>query len=215
MIILILDYGSGNLKSVYNSVKTTLNDSKRNFRILVSSNLEDIRKSDKIILPGVGSFNHCIENLIKKDGVLELLKERVLFNLKPLLGICVGMQMFANFGYENKKTKGLNFIDGYVKNIKHSIKNNENVKIPHMGWNTLNFQKHHPILNSISKNAYFYFVHSYYFIIKNRNNIIATTNYSLEIPSIIKKDNICGFQFHPEKSGKFGLKILNNWLMLD
>ena len=215
MIILILDYGSGNLQSVYNSVKTTLDNHDIKSKISVSNNLKDIENSDKIILPGVGSFNHCIENLSNKVGVLDLIKETVLNKRKPLLGICVGMQMFANLGYENKKTKGLNFIEGEVKNIKNFVKTDKNLKIPHMGWNNLIYKKKHQILDKISECDYFYFVHSYFFQEKNKNDIIATTNHGIEMASIISKDNIFGFQFHPEKSGKSGLKILNNWLTLD
>ena len=215
MMILILDYGSGNLQSVYNSVKTTLDNHDIKSKISVSNNLKDIENSDKIILPGVGSFNHCIENLSNKAGVLDLIKETVLNKRKPLLGICVGMQMFANLGYENKKTKGLNFIEGEVKNIKNFVKTDKNLKIPHMGWNNLIYKKKHQILDKISEYDYFYFVHSYFFQEKNKDDIIATTNHGIEMASIISKDNIFGFQFHPEKSGKSGLKILNNWLTLD
>ena len=215
MIILILDYGSGNLQSVYNSVKTTLDINDIKSKISVSNNLKDIENSDKIILPGVGSFNHCIKNLSNNFGVLDQIKEMVFIKSKPLLGICVGMQMFANLGYENKKTKGLNFIEGEVKSIKNFVKTNKNLKIPHMGWNNLVYKKKHQILDKISEHDYFYFVHSYFFQEKNKEDVIATTNHGIEMASIISKDNIFGFQFHPEKSGKSGLKILNNWLTLD
>lgn len=215
MIILILDYGSGNLQSVYNSVKTTLDNNDIKSKISVSNNLKDIENSDKIILPGVGSFNHCIKNLSNNVGVLDQIKEMVFIKSKPLLGICVGMQMFANLGYENKKTKGLMFIEGEVKSIKNFVKSKKNLKIPHMGWNNLVYKKKHQILDKISERDYFYFVHSYFFQEKNKEDVIATTNYGIEMASIISKDNIFGFQFHPEKSGKSGLKILNNWLTLD
>ena len=163
MIILILDYGSGNLQSVYNSVRTTLDDHSIKSKIVVSSNLQDIKKSDKMILPGVGSFNHCVENLSNKVGVLDLIKELVLEKQRPLLGICVGMQMFANLGYENKKTRGLDFIEGEVKSIKSFLKKDKNLKIPHIGWNKLIYKKKHQILDKISEDDYFYFVHSYFF----------------------------------------------------
>ena len=132
MFILIIDYGSGNIKSVYNSVKKTLNNSNKFFELKVSSNLSDVKKADKIILPGVGSFNHCINRIRKIDGLVETLNFQVVTKKKLFLGICVGMQILANHGYENQKTNGLSWIEGDVKPLKNFMSNSQNLKIPHM-----------------------------------------------------------------------------------
>ena len=214
MFILIIDYGSGNIKSVYNSVKKTLYNSNKFFELKVSSNLSDVTKADKIILPGVGSFDHCINMIRKIDGLVETLNYQVVTKKKLFLGICVGMQILANHGYENQKTNGLSWIEGDVKPLKNYTANSQNLKIPHMGWNNLNIYKNSKLLNNITDDDQFYFVHSFFFDIKHNVNIICNTKYGIDIPAIINKDNIFGFQFHPEKSGNSGLKILYNWLEL-
>ena len=122
------------------------------------------------------------------------------------------MQILADYGYENKKTKGLSWINGDVKPLKNFITTSKKLKIPHMGWNNLSFYKSNNLLDEITNDDQFYFVHSYFFDIKNKNNIICDTDYGINIPAIVNKDNIFGFQFHPEKSGSSGLKILYNWL---
>ena len=212
MFVLIIDYGSGNTKSVYNSVKTILKNFDRFSQVKVSNNLSEIKKADKIILPGVGSFDQCMNRIRKIKDLVETLKFQVITKKKLFLGICVGMQILADYGYENKKTKGLSWINGDVKPLKNFITTSKKLKIPHMGWNNLCFYKSNNLLDEITNDDQFYFVHSYFFDIKNKNNIICNTNYGINIPAIVNKDNIFGFQFHPEKSGSSGLKILYNWL---
>ena len=212
MFVLIIDYGSGNTKSVYNSVKTILKNFDRFSQVKVSNNLSEIKKADKIILPGVGSFDQCMNRIRKIKDLVETLKFQVITKKKLFLGICVGMQILADYGYENKKTKGLSWINGDVKPLKNFITTSKKLKIPHMGWNNLCFYKSNNLLDEITNDDQFYFVHSYFFDIKNKNNIICDTDYGINIPAIVNKDNIFGFQFHPEKSGSSGLKILYNWL---
>ena len=215
MFVLIIDYGSGNIKSVYNSVKKTLNNYNMSIEVKVSNNLLDIKNSSKIILPGVGSFNQCMDRINKIEDLFGALNDQIITKKKPFLGICVGMQILADYGYENKKTKGLSWINGEVKSLKNFTDHSQNLKIPHMGWNNLSANtKTIDLLYNITDEDQFYFVHSYFFDIKNKKNIICNTKYGIDIPAIINNDNIFGFQFHPEKSGSSGLKILYNWLKL-
>ena len=214
MFILIIDYGSGNIKSVYNSVKKTLQDLNKSSDLKVSSNILEITKADKIILPGVGSFDQCMQRIRKINGLIETLNDQIVTKKKPFLGICVGMQVLADYGYENQKTKGLSWIEGDVRSMKNSICAAKCLKIPHMGWNNLSINKKNNLFDNITDEDQFYFVHSYFFDIKHKKNIICNTKYGIDIPAIVNEDNIFGFQFHPEKSGISGLKILYNWLKL-
>ena len=215
MFVLIIDYGSGNIKSVYNSVKKILNNYNISIEVKVSNNLLEIKNSHKIILPGVGSFNQCMDRINKTEDLVGTLTDQIITKKKPFLGICVGMQILADYGYENKKTKGLSWINGEVKSLKNFTDHSQNLKIPHMGWNNLSVNsKTINLLHNITDEDQFYFVHSYFFDIKNKKNIICNTRYGIDIPAIINNDNISGFQFHPEKSGSSGLKILHNWLKL-
>ena len=215
MFVLIIDYGSGNIKSVYNSVKKTLNNYNMPIEVKVSNNLLEIKNAYKIILPGVGSFNQCMDRINKTDDLVGTLNDEIITKKKPFLGICVGMQILADYGYENKKTKGLSWINGEVKSLKNFTNHLQNLKIPHMGWNNLSVNsKTINLLHDITDKDQFYFVHSYFFDIKKKKNIICNTKYGIDIPAIINNDNIFGFQFHPEKSGSSGLKILYNWLKL-
>ena len=214
MFVLIIDYGSGNIKSVYNSIKKTLHNFNKTCEVKVSRNLTEIERADKIILPGVGSFDQCINRIRKIKDLEETLKYQVTIKKIPFLGICVGMQILADYGYENKKTKGLSWINGDVKPLKNFLDNTKNLKIPHMGWNSLSIYKNNDLFNDITTYDQFYFVHSYFFDIKHKKNIICNTQYGINIPAIVNQDNIFGFQFHPEKSGRLGLKILYNWLKL-
>ena len=215
MFVLIIDYGSGNIKSVYNSVKKTLQNFNKSFELKVSSKSSEIKKANKIILPGVGSFDHCMNRIRETKDLIETLNDQIIIKKKPFLGICVGMQILADYGYENQKTIGLSWIKGDVKALKDSSHFLKNLKLPHMGWNNLSFYKNNILLNDITDNDQFYFVHSYFFDIKHSENILCNTKYGIDIPAIINKDNIFGFQFHPEKSGTSGLKILYNWLKLN
>ena len=214
MFVLIIDYGSGNIKSVYNSVKKILPNLNKSYELKIGNNLTEVKKADKIILPGVGSFDQCMKRIGKIKDLVETLNIQIITKKKPFLGICVGMQILAEYGYENQKTKGLSWINGDVKSLKNFIDCSQNLKIPHMGWNNLSIQRNNNLFDDITNEDQFYFVHSYFFDIKHKNNIISSTNYGIDVPAIVNKDNIFGFQFHPEKSGRSGLKILYNWLKL-
>jgi len=206
MNVTIVDYSSGNISSVINSFKEV---SKNKINIEVTSDLNKIKSSDKIVLPGQGSFKSCIDSLNAIDGLIETLNEFVLNKKKPLLGICVGLQMFADIGYEESETKGLSWISGKVSKINN---NNGKYKLPHIGWNQINIVKESKIFKNIENNTHMYFVHSYEFIPKDKNVISSTTDYSSNIVCSIEKENIFGTQFHPEKSDKFGLQIIENFI---
>lgn len=205
MKIVIIDYGSGNVKSVFNALKKI--DSELN--IMVSCSLSDVKSANYFILPGVGAFGDCMSSLKSVDGLLGELRNQVLNCKKPFLGICVGMQVLASIGLENGEYQGLGFINGRVEKIA----TNQNLKIPQMGWNNLKIKPtQHPILNEIAPDEDFYFANSYHFICQNENNVIAYVDYGIKINAVIVKDNIIGAQFHPEKSGKSGLKFLKNFI---
>ncbi|MDA9562421.1 imidazole glycerol phosphate synthase subunit HisH [Candidatus Pelagibacter bacterium] len=208
MNVTIVDYNSGNISSVINSFKEV---AKEKIKIEVSSDLDKIKSSDKIVLPGQGSFKSCVDALNSIDGLFDTLNEFTIINKKPLLGICVGFQMFADVGYEETETQGLGWISGEVSKIDNQ---NGKFKLPHIGWNELNIVKTSQIFRDIKNKSHMYFVHSYEFIPKDKNVISATTNYSSSIVCSVEKENIFGTQFHPEKSDKEGLKIIDNFLNL-
>ena len=208
MNVTIVDYNSGNISSVINSFKEV---AKEKIKIVVSSNLNKIKSSDKIVLPGQGSFKSCVDSLNSIDGLVDTLNEITIINKKPLMGICVGLQMFADVGYEEIETKGLGWISGKVSKIDNQ---NGKFKLPHIGWNELNIVKDSTIFKDIKNKSHMYFVHSYEFIPKDKNVISATTDYSSSIVCSVEKENIFGTQFHPEKSDKEGLKIIDNFLNL-
>ncbi len=208
MKVTIVDYSSGNISSVINSFKEV---AKNKATIEVTSDLNKIKYSDKIVLPGQGSFKSCIDALRKISGLNDTLNEFVIVNKKPLLGICVGLQMFADVGYEETETKGLGWISGKVSKIDNQ---NGKFKLPHIGWNQINILKDSKIFKEIENNSHMYFVHSYEFIPKDNKVISATTDYSTKVVCSVEKENIFGTQFHPEKSDKSGLKIISNFINL-
>ena len=215
MKIVIIDYGSGNLRSVENAFKYSINDNKLNYKILVTNKLNLINNADYLVLPGVGAYPDCKKGLLKTEGLMEVLIDQVINNCKPFLGICVGMQLMGKYGFEKTSTKGFGWLEGNVEKIKSIGKDTlgRNLKIPHMGWNNLKVYKtNHPILNNISELEQFYFIHSYYLNTQKKDQILADTNYNHKIPAIIGKDNFIGVQFHPEKSSGSGQKIITNWL---
>jgi len=211
MNIAIIDYESGNISSVINSFKKVSTNQNIVIKIEVTSDLKTILSSDKIILPGQGSFKSCTESLEKIKGLKETLNEFAIIKKKPLFGICVGMQMFADVGYEETETKGLGWIAGKVSKIDNK---EGKYKLPHIGWNQINIIKKNKILNKIKNNSHFYFVHSYQFIPDDENVVSATTEYSSNIVCAVEKENIFGTQFHPEKSDQAGLKIIENFINL-
>ncbi len=208
MDVTIVDYKSGNISSVINSFKEV---AKGKVNIEVTSDLNKIKSSDKVVLPGQGSFKSCIDGLNSINGLIDTLNEFALYNKKPLLGICVGLQMFADVGYEEVETKGLGWISGKVSKIDNQ---NGKYKLPHIGWNQINIVKDSKFFKDIENNSHMYFVHSYEFIPNDDSAIIATTDYSSNIVCAVEKENIFGTQFHPEKSDKIGLKIIDNFINL-
>ena len=208
MNVTIVDYNSGNISSVINSFKEVAKDK---VNIEVTSDLEKIKSSDKVVLPGQGSFKSCIEALNSIKGLVDTLNEFAINSKKPLLGICVGLQMFADIGYEEIETKGLGWISGKVSKINNQ---NNKYKLPHIGWNEINILKGGKIFKDIENNSHMYFVHSYEFVPEDKNVITATTDYSSNIVCSVEKENIFGTQFHPEKSDIIGLKIIQNFISL-
>jgi glutamine amidotransferase len=208
MNVTIVDYNSGNISSVINSFQEVAKDK---VNIEVTSDLHKIKSSDKIVLPGQGSFKSCFDALNSIDGLVDTLNDFVISEKKPLFGICVGLQMFADIGYEEKETKGLGWISGKVLKIDNQ---NGRYKLPHIGWNEINIVKESKIFKDIENNSHMYFVHSYEFIPEDKSVISATTDYSSNIVCSIEKENIFGTQFHPEKSDKIGLKIIDNFIKL-
>jgi len=208
MKVTIVDYQSGNISSVINSFKEVAKDK---VNLEVTSDLNKIKSSDKIVLPGQGSFKSCVDSLNNINGLTEVLKEFAITNKKPLLGICVGLQMFADIGYEETETKGLGWIPGKVSKINNQ---NGKFKLPHIGWNEIEIVKESKIFKSIKNKSHMYFVHSYEFIPVDKSVISATTDYSSKIVCSVERENLFGTQFHPEKSDKEGLKIIDNFLNL-
>ena len=198
MKVCILDYGSGNIASVYNIINFL------GYECKITNETKHIKSSSHIILPGVGSYAAAMKKL-KKAVNLDELEIEIIKKKKPFLGICVGMQILSSFGFEFEESKGLNWIPGVVKKI-------QNEKLPHIGWNSINIKNESNLLNNFDPDLDFYFLNSYHFIPDNKENIISTTNYKEDICSIIQKDNIVGVQFHPEKSQKAGQLLLKNFL---
>jgi len=209
MSIVVIDYGSGNLKSASKALENAASNINSNSKIVVTSDPKIIKKADKIVLPGQGSFRDCYLGIKKISGLNETLNEFVLEKKKPILGICVGMQLFAKTGYESQETKGFGWIDAKVRKISNM---NNKIKIPHMGWNELEFKKDYFLFSNIKNKSHFYFIHSYEFVTKKKGCVVATVNYGNSIIATVAKENIIGTQFHPEKSQKNGLIILENFL---
>ena len=211
MKIAIIDYESGNLKSVSKAVELASNNifNKSDVKIINSAN--ELKNFDKIVLPGQGSFKQCYQSILSIDGIVDELNSAVLEKQKPILGICVGMQLFSSFGEEDGGSKGFDWIKGKVNKINLTDKN---LKLPHMGWNNISINQKSKLFSGIENESHFYFVHSFAFDVENDQFISAKTNYSTEIISAVEKDNIFGTQFHPEKSQANGIKILENFVKL-
>lgn len=201
MSVAIIDYNMGNLASIRRSFEEC------GASVFVTNNPKDLAEAERIVLPGVGSFYDGMQHLAN-SGFKEALQEEVQNKGKPLLGICLGMQLLSEAGTEGKSIEGLGFIKGKVEKI---IPQNAE-KVPHVGWNELIVNQHNPVLKGIEKECDFYFVHSYHFVAKNDNDIVARTPYCGEIVSVVAKDNIFGVQFHPEKSQKSGFALIKNFL---
>jgi glutamine amidotransferase len=190
----IVDYGMGNISSVYNSLDYL------GYEATIINSPEEIEGLTHLIIPGVGSFRQAMQNLEDKKFIAPILNH--VKSKKPLLGICLGMQLLATKGYEHGETNGLGLIEGEI--IPFEIK----LHVPHVGWNNINTLKKHPVVGNNVNQVDFYFVHSYYFNVKNKEDILTMTEYEISFPSIVAKDNIIGIQFHPEKSQEPGLNLL-------
>ncbi len=206
MNVTIVDYQSGNISSVINSFTEV---AKGKVNLEVTSNINKIKSSDKIVLPGQGSFKSCVDSLNSISGLVDTLKDFAIINKKPLLGICVGLQMFADIGYEEEETRGLGWISGKVSKIDNQ---KGKFKLPHIGWNEIEIQKESKIFKDIKNKSHMYFVHSYEFIPEDKSVISATTDYASEIVCSVERDNLFGTQFHPEKSDILGLQIIRNFI---
>ena len=178
-------------------------------KIVVTSDPKTIKQSDKIVLPGQGSFRDCYFGIKKIPGLNETLNDFVLEKKKPILGICVGMQLFAKTGFESQETEGFGWIDAEVRKINNL---NKKIKLPHMGWNEIELKKDCFLFSNIKNKSHMYFIHSYEFMTKQKECVVAMTNYGSSIIVSVAKDNIIGTQFHPEKSQKNGLRVLENFL---
>ena len=211
MLLTVVDYGVGNLRSISKSIEKANSDNNLNYSVKVSSDVNDVKKSDKIVLPGQGSFKACKNGINNINGLKEELDESVLVKKKPIYGICAGMQLFATKGYEEEETSGLNWIPGEVVKLDLSP---TNLKIPHMGWNELKIENNSKVFKDVVNKNHAYFIHSYEFIPKDKKNISITTNYGKDVIAAVSLENIFGSQFHPEKSDKTGLIIIKNFLDL-
>jgi glutamine amidotransferase len=209
--IAIIDYGSGNLRSAANAFERAVREASADAEIVVTDDPDRVRKADRIVLPGVGAFADCRAGLDAVTGMVDVLEERVTRGGTPFLGICVGMQLMAEEGREKAITKGLGWIPGAVVRLEPE----GNLKIPHMGWNTLTFHKPHKLLAGIpdgENGLHAYFVHSYHLATATPETLIASAEYGQQVTAIVGRDNIFGTQFHPEKSQTLGLAIIRNFL---
>ena len=199
--VCIIDYGIGNIASIHNGALLTGHD------VVVSSDPEKITNASHLILPGVGSFKKGMEGILS-NGLLEILNDQVLSKKKPVLGICLGMQLFASHSSEDGRHNGLNWISGNVEKIDKDL---ENIKVPHMGWNEVECKNKSKLLSSIKEPLIFYFVHSYHFIPNDNSVVTGTCKHGKDLISCIEYKNIYATQFHPEKSHNVGLQLLNNF----
>jgi glutamine amidotransferase len=201
-MIAIIDYGMGNLGSIANMLR------KVGAPNVISSDPEVIERADKLILPGVGAFDTGVKNLTDRK-LIPLLNRQALQDKKPVLGVCLGMQLFARRSEEGQ-LPGLSWLDAEIIRFKFD-EDNVDLKIPHMGWNTLQVCQTHPLLAELDAHARFYFVHSYHLACADTRNVLAQTNYGYDFPSVVMRENILGVQFHPEKSHRFGMNLLKNF----
>ena len=211
MQLVVVDYGVGNLRSIAKSLEKSNYENNLGHRVQISSSLQKIKKADKLILPGQGSFKACKEGIENIKGLEEELNESVLIKKKPIFGICAGMQLFATKGHEEETTLGLNWIAGEVNKLDLGA---SKLKIPHMGWNELKIKNNSKVFKDITDEDHAYFIHSYEFIPEEKKVISLTSNYGKEVMAAVSLKNIFGSQFHPEKSQKTGMKILTNFLNL-
>ena len=212
MSVAIVDYGSGNLHSAAKAFERAAQDAGLQQPIVVTNDPRVVAAADRVVLPGVGAFADCRRGLDAVDGMVAALQEAVRRNGRPFFGICVGMQLLAERGREYEVTPGLGWIAGEVDRI---APNDPNLKIPHMGWNTLNVDRAHPLLDGLMlgpQGLHAYFVHSYELKVADRADLVAEADYGGPVTAIVARDNIVGTQFHPEKSQRLGLAVIANFL---
>lgn len=193
----IIDYGMGNLRSVQKALELL------GYETVISDKYYELSGCESLILPGVGAFPDAMHNL--KEASLDTIVKEYAKKGRPVLGICLGMQLLFDVGYEVNECEGLGLIRGSI------LKLSEDVKVPHMGWNSLNIKGNCPLLKGVEKESFVYFVHSYYAAVENDENLNAWTQYGCKVPAVVSSGNVYGVQFHPEKSGSVGLKILKNF----
>lgn len=210
--VVIIDYGSGNLHSAAKAFERSAREGNADAEIVVSARAEDVRTADRLVLPGVGAFADCKRGLEAVPDLREALEDAVRTRARPFLGICVGMQLLASRGREFETADGLGWIAGEVQAIRTA---DPALKIPHMGWNTLDVRHEHPLLTGIPTGPdglHAYFVHSYHFVPEDRAVVVAETDYGGPVTALVASGNIAGTQFHPEKSQALGLALLANFL---
>ena len=212
MNIAVIDYGSGNLHSAAKAFERAARSVEDPERIVVTRDPDFVYRADRIVLPGVGAFADCRRGVDALDGMLEALTEAVRHKARPFFGICVGMQLMATRGKEHVTTEGFNWIEGDVEKI---TPRDESLKIPHMGWNTLELSQEHPVLERLPlgpKGRHAYFVHSYHLNARNEGDVLARADYGGPVTAVVARDTAVGTQFHPEKSQRFGLALISNFL---
>jgi imidazole glycerol-phosphate synthase subunit HisH len=212
MQVAIIDYGSGNLHSAAKAFERCAREGGTEAAIKVTSEPQDVLDADRLVLPGVGAFADCKEGLANIPGMIEALEETVRVKGRPFLGICVGLQLMAERGLEHGVTPGLGWIEGEVRAIEPE---DAALKIPHMGWNTLDVRREHKLLDGVSTGEaglHAYFVHSYHLVSVRKDDLVAETDYGGPVTAMIARDNMVGTQFHPEKSQKLGLALIRNFL---
>ena len=202
--IAIIDYGMGNVHSVCKALNKVLG---KNSTVKITNSLNDLSDCSHIVFPGQGAASECMINIDKNLDIVEFKK---IISQKPFLGICMGLQVLMTHSEENEGSNCLNILDGKVLSIKRKM--NSNLKVPHMGWNKVKQESKHPLWGNIPNGAFFYFVHSYFVKPLDKSNVLSTTNYDLDFASALYKDNIAAVQFHPEKSSKMGLRLLENFI---
>jgi len=207
-VLAVIDYGSGNLQSVSQALSRAVSQAGLREEVVVTRNPSDLCLADRVVLPGVGAFGDCMSGLRGVPGMIDAIQHITLEQGRPFLGICVGMQLMANFGTENGRHKGLSWIQGEVTPLPQG-----NWKVPHMGWNELTLLADHKVFKGIPQNTDFYFVHSYHFCCEKVDHCLASTHYHAPICSVVGRDNILGVQFHPEKSQAQGIRFLVNFLL--
>ncbi len=211
MKVVVVDYGSGNLRSVARAFERAASDLAEETQVLVSEDPKDITTADRVVLPGVGAYGECLRGVAAVPGLREALETFAIRDARPFLGICVGMQLMADTGVEHGTHQGFGWIGGQVSPLTPADKA---LKIPHMGWNELEFCRSHPVLEGLGRapSPHAYFVHSYAMSMTNQQDLVATTDYGGPVTAMIARDNLVGTQFHPEKSQAFGLGLIAGFL---